>query len=62
MLKKTSTQLDTGRGYQNAVWNRKEELDISVRFVFEYVYEGRNYEVHFETTFTGRGGRFEILR
>jgi len=49
-------------GYQNAVWNRKEELDISVRFVFEYVYEGRNYEVHFETTFTGRGGRFEILR
>ncbi|WP_457548904.1 AAA family ATPase [Archaeoglobus sp.] len=49
-------------GYQNAVWNRREELDISVRFVFEYIDDGKSYEIHFETTFTGRGGRFEILR
>lgn len=50
-------------GYQNAVWNRKEELDISVRFVFEYIDDkGKAYDISFETTFTGRGGRFEILR
>ena len=50
-------------GYQNAVWNRREELDISVRFVFEYVDDkGKAYDISFETTFTGRGGRFEILR
>jgi len=50
-------------GYQNAVWNRREELDISVRFVFEYVDDkGKTYDISFETTFTGRGGRFEILR
>ena len=49
-------------GYQNAVWNRREELDISVRFLFDYVDGDKTYEVRFETTFTGRGGKFEILR
>ena len=49
-------------GYQNAVWDRKEELDISVRFLFEYIYGDKTYKVCFETTFTGRGGKFDILR
>ncbi|MET1124956.1 MAG: AAA family ATPase [Archaeoglobaceae archaeon] len=49
-------------GYQNAVWNRREELDITVRFLFEYIYGEGEYNVSFETTFTGRGGRFDILR
>ena len=49
-------------GYQNAVWNRKEEQDISARFMFDYVEDNKTYKVIFETTFAGRGGRFEILR
>ena len=48
-------------GYQNAVWDRKEELDISVEFLFDYTDGDRTYRACFETTFTGRGGRFDIL-
>jgi len=49
-------------GYQNAVWDRKEELDISVKFLFDYINGNKTYKVSFETTFTGRGGKFEIVR
>jgi len=49
-------------GYGNAVWNRDESLEISVRFTFDFVSEKRTHNVIFETTFTGVGGRFEILR
>ncbi len=55
-------------GYQNAVWNRKKEFDISVRFCFEYFNnksfnnKDKIYDVEFETIFTGRDGGFEILR
>lgn len=49
-------------GYQNAVWNRREELDITVELLFDYPYGEKVYKVSFETTFTGKGGRFDILR
>ena len=45
-------------GYNNVVWKRKEELPITIGLLFEI--EG--YEVYFETTFTGIGGKFQILR
>ncbi len=45
-------------GYNNIVWQGKEELPITIGLVFDI--EG--YEVYFETTFTGVGGRFKILK
>ncbi|WP_456475165.1 AAA family ATPase [Candidatus Pyrohabitans sp.] len=45
-------------GYNNVVWQRKEELPITIGLLFEI--EG--YDVYFETTFTGIGGKFQILR
>lgn len=45
-------------GYNNVVWQRKEELPIIIGLLFDI--EG--YEVYFETNFTGTGGRFQILR
>ena len=49
-------------GYQNTVWDREEELDISIKFLFEYIEGDKTYKLCFETTFTGRGGKFDILR
>ncbi len=45
-------------GYNNVVWQRKEELPIIIGLLFDI--EG--YDVYFETNFTGTGGRFQILR
>lgn len=45
-------------GYNNVVWQRKEELPIIIGMLFDI--EG--YDVYFETNFTGTGGRFQILR
>jgi len=45
-------------GYDNVVWDRKEELPITVELFFEL--DGHNYS--FETIFTGVGGRFQILK
>src|SRR4030067_57962 len=45
-------------GYNNVVWQRKEELPIIIGLLFDI--EG--YEVYFETNFTGMGGKFQILR
>jgi predicted ATPase len=45
-------------GYNNVVWQRKEELPIIIGLVFDI--EG--YDVYFETNFTGAGGKFQILR
>ncbi|MBU3965782.1 MAG: AAA family ATPase [Euryarchaeota archaeon] len=45
-------------GYNNVVWQRKEELPIIIGLLFDI--EG--YEVYFETNFTGAGGKFQILR
>ena len=45
-------------GYNNIVWQGREELPITIGLVFDI--EG--YEVYFETTFTGVGGGFKILR
>ncbi|AIJ06350.1 hypothetical protein JH146_1508 [Methanocaldococcus bathoardescens] len=45
-------------GYNNIVWQGMEELPITIGLVFDI--EG--YEVYFETTFTGVGGGFKILR
>ncbi len=45
-------------GYNNVVWQRREELSIIIGLLFEI--EG--YIVYFETTFTGVGGKFQILR
>ncbi|MDP2845527.1 MAG: AAA family ATPase, partial [Candidatus Methanoperedens sp.] len=45
-------------GYDNVVWQRKEELPIIIGLLFDI--EG--YEVYFETNFTGAGGNFRILR
>ncbi|MEM0215799.1 MAG: AAA family ATPase, partial [Archaeoglobaceae archaeon] len=44
-------------GYQNVVYGRKEDLDIEVKFLFDYF----NYSVEFETIFNGRGGKFEFV-
>ena len=43
--------------YNNVVWQRREELPIIIGLLFDI--EG--YEVYFETTFTGIGGKFRIL-
>jgi AAA15 family ATPase/GTPase len=45
-------------GYNNVVWQRKEELPIIIGLLFDI--EG--YDVYFETNFTGAGGKFQILR
>jgi hypothetical protein len=45
-------------GYNNVVWQRKEDLSITIGLLFEI--EG--YEVYFEITCTGAGGKFQILR
>ncbi len=45
-------------GYNNVVWQRKEELHIVIGLTFDI--EG--YDVYFETNFTGTGGKFQILR
>lgn len=45
-------------GYDNIVWKRNENLPIIIKLFFE---EG-DYEFSFETTFTGIGGKFQILR
>jgi hypothetical protein len=45
-------------GYDNVVWKRKEELPIIIGLLFDI--EG--YEVYFETSFTGVGQKFQILR
>ncbi len=45
-------------GYNNVVWQRKEELSITIGLLFDI--EGN--EVYFETTSTGAGGKFQILR
>ncbi len=45
-------------GYNNIVWGGKEELPITIGILFDV----DGYEVYFETTFTGAGGSFRILR
>ncbi|MDP2768026.1 MAG: AAA family ATPase, partial [Candidatus Methanoperedens sp.] len=45
-------------GYDNVVWQRKEELPIIIGLLFDI--EG--YDVYFETNFTGVGQKFQILR
>ncbi len=45
-------------GYNNVVWQRKEELPIIIGLLFDI--EG--YEIYFETNFTGAGGKFQIFR
>ncbi len=45
-------------GYNNVVWQRKEELSITIGLLFDI--EG--YNVYFETNFTGAGGKFQIFR
>ena len=45
-------------GYDNVVWDRKEELPITVKLFFELA----GYNFSFETVFTGVGGRFQILK
>lgn len=45
-------------GYDNVVWQRKEELPIIIGLLFDI--EG--YDVYFETNFTGAGGKFQIFR
>jgi predicted ATPase len=45
-------------GYDNVVWDRKEELPITVKLFFELA----GYKFSFETVFTGVGGRFQILK
>ncbi len=45
-------------GYNNVVWQRKEELPVIIGLLFDI--EG--YEIYFETTFAGAGGGFQILR
>ena len=45
-------------GYNNVVWQRKEELPIIIGLLFDI--EG--YDVYFETNFTGVGQKFQILR
>jgi len=45
-------------GYDNVVWDRKEEVPITVKLFFELA----GYNFSFETVFTGVGGRFQILK
>jgi predicted ATPase len=45
-------------GYDNVVWDKKEELPITVKLFFA----SNGYNYSFETIFTGVGGRFQILK
>ncbi len=45
-------------GYNNVVWQKKEELPIIIGLLFDI----EDYEVYFETNFTGAGEKFQILR
>ena len=45
-------------GYDNVVWDRKEELPITVKLFFA----SNGYNYSFETIFTGVGGKFQILK
>lgn len=45
-------------GYDNIVWKRDENLPITIKLFFEEA----GYEFSFETTLTGVGGKFQILR
>jgi predicted ATPase len=45
-------------GYDNVVWDRKEELPITVKLFFE----SNGYDFSSETVFTGVGGKFQILK
>nr|WP_206204648.1 AAA family ATPase [Thermococcus sp. MAR1] len=63
LLRKIYVEKDTNPflewwGYNNVVWAGKEELPITVGMLFDV--EG--YDVYFETTFTGTGGSFGILK
>ncbi|ASJ01862.1 recombinase RecF [Thermococcus profundus] len=63
LLRKIYVEKDTNPflewwGYNNVVWGGKEELPITVGMLFDV----DGYEVYFETTFTGTGGSFRILR
>ncbi|MHA1313988.1 MAG: AAA family ATPase [Candidatus Helarchaeota archaeon] len=49
-------------GYQNAVWNKKEEENISVKLFFNLKTKEKSYDIIFQTTFTGIGGQFRILK
>ena len=63
LLRKIYVEKDTNPflewwGYNNVVWGGKEELPITVGMLFDV----DGYDVYFETTFTGTGGSFRILR
>jgi len=63
LLRKIYVEKDTNPflewwGYNNVVWAGKEELPIIVGMLFDV----DGYDVYFETTFTGTGGSFEILK
>jgi predicted ATPase len=45
-------------GYDRVVWKRKETLPITIGMRFNFY----DYEIIFETTFTGVGGAFEFLK
>ncbi|MDD5616523.1 MAG: AAA family ATPase [Candidatus Methanoperedens sp.] len=45
-------------GYNNVVWQRKEELSITIGLLFDI--EG--YDVYFESVCIGAGGKFQIMR
>ncbi len=45
-------------GYDNVVWDRKEELPIKIKLFFA----SNGYNYSFETIFTGVGGKFQILK
>ncbi|MBZ0174141.1 MAG: ATP-binding protein [Candidatus Methanoperedens nitroreducens] len=45
-------------GYNNVVWQRKEELPIIMGLLFDI----EEYDVYFETSFTGTGGKFQIFK
>lgn len=45
-------------GYDNVVWERKEELPITVKLSLE----SDGYNFSFETVFTGVGGKFQLLK
>ncbi|QDA30998.1 recombinase RecF [Thermococcus indicus] len=63
LLRKIYVERDTNPflewwGYNNVVWAGKEELPITVGMLFDV----KGYDVYFETTFTGTGGSFRILK